>query len=99
MKKYINMKKYILLFLISIVSISISANSRKYLLHTDANITRLKEQIKNDPEVKQAWDHQLKKAEDMLKRDRSGAPDLQELSLIHISEPTRLGMISYAVFC
>ena len=22
-----------------------------------------------------------------------------ELSLIHISEPTRLGMISYAVFC
>ena len=24
---------------------------------------------------------------------------LLELSLIHISEPTRLGMISYAVFC
>src|SRR5665648_1242433 len=24
---------------------------------------------------------------------------LQYLSLIHISEPTRLGMISYAVFC
>src|SRR5659263_301608 len=24
---------------------------------------------------------------------------LPELSLIHISEPTRLGMISYAVFC
>src|SRR5450756_3111294 len=24
---------------------------------------------------------------------------VQELSLIHISEPTRLGMISYAVFC
>src|SRR5450756_2346516 len=24
---------------------------------------------------------------------------LWELSLIHISEPTRLGMISYAVFC
>src|SRR5450759_5558004 len=24
---------------------------------------------------------------------------LQNLSLIHISEPTRLGMISYAVFC
>src|SRR5450759_5729674 len=27
----------------------------------------------------------------------AAAPD--ELSLIHISEPTRLGMISYAVFC
>src|SRR5450756_2684570 len=31
-----------------------------------------------------------------------GNPDAatpRELSLIHISEPTRLGMISYAVFC
>src|SRR5450756_342339 len=27
------------------------------------------------------------------------AVDNQFLSLIHISEPTRLGMISYAVFC
>src|SRR5450756_3066824 len=27
------------------------------------------------------------------------ADDLYYLSLIHISEPTRLGMISYAVFC
>src|SRR5450756_235898 len=25
--------------------------------------------------------------------------EIQQLSLIHISEPTRLGMISYAVFC
>src|SRR5450759_4106403 len=25
--------------------------------------------------------------------------NFKELSLIHISEPTRLGMISYAVFC
>src|SRR5450756_2899868 len=28
-----------------------------------------------------------------------GAGSSLELSLIHISEPTRLGMISYAVFC
>ena len=27
------------------------------------------------------------------------SPPPQDLSLIHISEPTRLGMISYAVFC
>src|SRR5450756_1953056 len=27
------------------------------------------------------------------------AENLPDLSLIHISEPTRLGMISYAVFC
>src|SRR5450759_1988652 len=26
-------------------------------------------------------------------------PTVEGLSLIHISEPTRLGMISYAVFC
>src|SRR5450756_3092475 len=35
--------------------------------------------------------------------DRDGAAGfrvgLLDLSLIHISEPTRLGMISYAVFC
>src|SRR5450756_2062038 len=31
-------------------------------------------------------------------RDRAH-PGLRRLSLIHISEPTRLGMISYAVFC
>ena len=29
----------------------------------------------------------------------SAKRDRQKLSLIHISEPTRLGMISYAVFC
>src|SRR5450756_2925356 len=29
----------------------------------------------------------------------STGPKMLELSLIHISEPTRLGMISYAVFC
>src|SRR5450756_2802109 len=26
-------------------------------------------------------------------------PDVGDINLIHISEPTRLGMISYAVFC
>src|SRR5450756_1025926 len=30
---------------------------------------------------------------------RSGVVAILHLSLIHISEPTRLGMISYAVFC
>ena len=29
----------------------------------------------------------------------AGIRDAKKLSLIHISEPTRLGMISYAVFC
>src|SRR5450756_1520241 len=39
---------------------------------------------------------------DRRAEDRAGRTkreDVQGLSLIHISEPTRLGMISYAVFC
>src|SRR5659263_713192 len=36
--------------------------------------------------------------EEYLMRFLEGRP-VQKLSLIHISEPTRLGMISYAVFC
>src|SRR5450759_1506111 len=31
--------------------------------------------------------------------DQAGGATVLLLSLIHISEPTRLGMISYAVFC
>src|SRR5450759_736766 len=31
--------------------------------------------------------------------EQSGGDVVVDLSLIHISEPTRLGMISYAVFC
>ena len=36
---------------------------------------------------------------DRQKKLPDGAVPALELSLIHISEPTRLGMISYAVFC
>src|SRR5428012_21405 len=37
---------------------------------------------------------------DHLRSEVRDQPDQHgELSLIHISEPTRLGMISYAVFC
>ena len=32
-------------------------------------------------------------------KDNDGEYAVKALSLIHISEPTRLGMISYAVFC
>jgi len=77
------MRKIFLFVAVCVLSISVSAQKHKYLLHTDANIARLKEQIKNDPDVKQAWEHQLRKAEELLKRDRSGAPDLQELGLVY----------------
>src|SRR5450756_975428 len=38
---------------------------------------------------------------DRMRKERWGPRtlDVDILSLIHISEPTRLGMISYAVFC
>src|SRR5665648_663633 len=38
-------------------------------------------------------------AGDVAVLDRSRHDEVDVLSLIHISEPTRLGMISYAVFC
>src|SRR5450759_3686212 len=38
----------------------------------------------------------IKQADDIAGMDRN---TVKELSLIHISELTRLGMISYAVFC
>src|SRR5450756_3029545 len=41
-----------------------------------------------------AWDN----GEELIESMMVGAMG-QDLSLIHISEPTRLGMISYAVFC
>ena len=71
------------LFLVTGVNFNLQAQKHRYLLHTDANISRLKEQIKNNPEVKQAWENQLNKAEEILKRERSGAPDLQELGLAY----------------
>src|SRR5659263_744503 len=37
--------------------------------------------------------------EDAMKWERIHPEPGRYLSLIHISEPTRLGMISYAVFC
>ncbi|MCX6236400.1 MAG: heparinase II/III family protein [Bacteroidia bacterium] len=77
------MKKYLLLLIVCALSITVTAKGRKYLLHTDANIARLKEQVKNDPEIRQSWENQLQKAEEMLKRERSGAPDLQELGLVY----------------
>src|SRR5450756_2885531 len=36
---------------------------------------------------------------DDIVREAGGLHRFMHLSLIHISEPTRLGMISYAVFC
>lgn len=79
----IKIKKIVLILIICAFNNIVSAQQHRYLLHTDANISRLKEQIKKDPEVKKAWENQLQKAEDLLKKDRNGTPDLQELGLAY----------------
>src|SRR5450756_2888620 len=43
--------------------------------------------------------HQVEELVGRLEAEMRNAAKNLELSLIHISEPTRLGMISYAVFC
>src|SRR5665648_1228196 len=47
----------------------------------------------------QKWDVAWKKLIEILADKNISLKKSEELSLIHISEPTRLGMISYAVFC
>ncbi|HTG66809.1 MAG TPA: heparinase II/III family protein [Flavobacterium sp.] len=77
------MKKISFLILFCFFYNSIAAQQHNYLLHTDANISRLKEQIKKNQDVKKAWENQLQKAEDLLKKEQSGTPDLQELGLAY----------------
>src|SRR5665648_1155617 len=57
-----------------------------------ATVTKDEEVIYDENSGCELW--MTLEAEDFAKED----PD-HDLSLIHISEPTRLGMISYAVFC
>src|SRR5450756_1777208 len=47
-----------------------------------------------------AWTtHEVVEITTIWALEEAALPTLSPLSLIHISEPTRLGMISYAVFC
>lgn len=66
-----------------VLSVYVSAQGRNYLIHTDANIARLKAQVKSNESVKNAWKEQLAKAEKMADRDRNGARDCQELGLAY----------------
>ena len=66
-----------------VLSVYVSAQGRNYLIHTDANIARLKAQVKSNESVKNAWKEQLDKAEKMANRDRNGARDCQELGLAY----------------
>ncbi len=82
LKEY-RMKNIVLLIVFCVGVISISAQKHSYLLHTDANVAKLKRQIQNTPAVKSAWEEQLEKANKLLEKDRCGAADCQLLGLAY----------------
>ncbi|WP_159519749.1 heparinase II/III domain-containing protein [Sunxiuqinia indica] len=83
MQKRLFIKRILLIVIVCFTGSSIFANGRSYLLHTDANVARLKKQIETNIEVKEAWIKQLETAEDLLEKDKNGAPDLQTLGLVY----------------
>src|SRR5665648_695093 len=95
-------KGIIQIYLTEITINEIKSNIREDLLNAQDEINRFKKTIagksrilKNVDEYKQYID--LPKLD--LQVDFNKLILELDLSLIHISEPTRLGMISYAVFC
>ncbi|MEO0331152.1 MAG: heparinase II/III family protein, partial [Bacteroidota bacterium] len=70
----------IYLFLIAFTS---AAQERNYLLYTDESITRLKNRIKTDREVKHIWDRQYEEANSLLQRDRLRDRDCELLGLAY----------------
>jgi len=61
----------------------VSAKERHYLLHTDANIARLKSQIKNDTSVANAWNAQYNQAVKDVNKKRLKAAECQVLGLAY----------------
>ena len=77
------MKKLIVLVLVSFMSCAVFAQKRAYLLHTDANIDRLKRQIEKNEEIRDAWQKQKDAADQLVERDRCSAADCQVLGLAY----------------
>ncbi|MEO9513479.1 MAG: heparinase II/III-family protein [Flavobacteriaceae bacterium] len=73
-----------LLFALCVLFVFITnAQERNYLLYTDENITRLKEQIKHNESIKKKWDKQYKKAKDLLKKAKLKSTDCLLLGLAY----------------
>ncbi len=77
------MRKLIVLPLVLVMSFTAFSQKRAYLLHTDANINRLKSLIEKNEDVRDAWDNQLQTANKLLERDHLGAADCQVLGLAY----------------
>ncbi|WP_289039963.1 heparinase II/III family protein [uncultured Zobellia sp.] len=77
------MMKRTLLFIFLALQFIGNAQERNYLLHSDANIERLKSQISLNEAVRESWETQYKQAEKLLKKDRLKAADCQLLGLAY----------------
>src|SRR5450756_322390 len=79
------------------------STSRKVLGQTGISPdTRVRDLTEGDvSKLREVLDHDYKVEGDLRREVTANIKRLVDigLSLIHISEPTRLGMISYAVFC
>ena len=77
------MKKRTLIILFSAIITISYAQKRNYLLYTDDNIVRLKDQIKTSESIKSNWNEQYKKAKALLKKDKLKSTDGLLLGLVY----------------
>lgn len=77
------MKKILFVLLIISIFQPSFAGQRDYLIMTESVTNRLKEQIKSDPQIKEAWNNLLKKSKQLLKKDRNSIFDLQAFGVTY----------------
>ncbi|HUX59329.1 MAG TPA: hypothetical protein VMV77_20320 [Bacteroidales bacterium] len=77
------MNKLFLLLLVSLIAIPGFSRDRNYLLHTDENIARLKENIKKDTAVSAEWNRQYLRAVQITENNRLTTGDCQLLGLAY----------------
>ncbi|WP_158843869.1 heparinase II/III-family protein [Algibacter sp. L1A34] len=77
------MKKTIPFIICCLFVLTAMARERNYLLYTDSNISKLKNQISNDKSVKDHWNTQYKMAKDLLKKDKLKSKDGLLLGLVY----------------
>lgn len=76
--------KRTLLIVVSSLFVFISyGQKRNYLLYTDENISRLKEQVKTNELIENQWNEQYEKAKTLLKKDRLKSKDGLLLGLVY----------------
>lgn len=77
------MKKGIFLVICCLSVFTLFSQKRDYLIYTDSNISKLKNQISTDKAVKDSWNEQYKKAKTLLKKERLKSKDGLLLGLVY----------------